>query len=942
MKNLINVWFVLSCFIGSLAFAEESLDLVGSANSASIILADGAAPTSRLAAEELAEYVFKASGKKPEIRTAGRDQERKSPCVLIGTLDVFPGEVPAEARDALSKCTKFEAGWTGVKDGKLYFVGKEMMGETYAVYRFLEKYLGVRWFKAATKDDSGEYVPPRKDRIVIPSFVSCCEPDFSQRMLIEVCSRQGSPATNGMNCVTRNGWQALPGLWPYSARPGTFDEARRYHEARMNPRLRNNGGGHCLFENAIPKSEFETHPEYFALIKGKRVKGDMYCMSNPVVRQRAADVLIAANESCGGYGFGILELADLVSGNCECEACRALDGEGGLDSGRSQRFFKVMNDIKARIRRVCPQMRFMSYAYQDYRTMPKGVEIDPEDLILYCTHDRSMVHAIDDPKAPENMRQFNEVREWKSKVREVGMREYMTCSHINYRPVEYLVARDLKTYRSAGLAGLWEEMIYTDSPVFPEWNDLEGRERQESSWRYFYVAGHMLWNADLDAEALLEDADSKFYGKAYPPMKLYHALRRKVWEETPGQYGYAASDERTQYLLGVGDTKDRLFGYLDEAERLAAGDRILLGRIAFDRHCLEEYWGKPHEMLRKLADKGLRAPMKTSAGWNAARYEDAFQVMDKGFPVEGKFAPPELKTCVGFLCDSANLYIRLQAKEPSPEKMKLSKEKDGPVWGDDGFEIFLFPPSVENAYAHIAVNALGTVYDARCPGNKKEFDYGVTAVGTIEKDRYSIDVTVPTEKLMKINPGDVWRVCIARRRTIRDALTPDGDGVWSLHGVRKHRPAWMVALELGAANCIVNGSFENGTKGWGKVRLAPVESGSALKLLAGEIVSGYFRGPLEREAVAKKFRWTFRAKGKGGFRCVRVAFTDTPDKESKTGYTRKMHPPEELVAATLTSEWRTFSGTAETLPNAQNGIRFIADRTATEVFVDDVSVVPVK
>lgn len=915
---------------------EGRFEIVADGRAAAIVISDKAEPTSRLAAKELSEYVFKVSGVRPEIIGASRSG---TPRICIGTMDVFPGEVPEEARKALSGCTKFEAGWTGVKDGVLYFVGKEMMGETYAVYRFLEKYLDIRWFKAATADDPGEYVPPRRDVIAVEPFTECREPDFAHRMLIEVASEQGRPATNGVNCVTRNGWQAMPGLWPYSARPGKFDEARRYHEARMNPSLRNNGGGHCLFENAIPKSEFSEHPEYFALVKGKRVKGDMYCMSNPEVRQRAAEVLIASHESCGLKGFAILELADYVSGNCECDSCRALDA--GASGGRSMRFFRVMNDIKARVRKVHPGMRFMSYAYQDYRKIPAGVEVDPDDLIFYCTHGRSMVHAINDPAYPENVRQFGEVMEWKAKVKEVGMREYMTCSHINYRCVERQVAKDLKIYHASGLAGLWEEMVYSDSTLVKAYDTPEYRERQESSWRYFYVAGHMLWDVGLDVDELLADVEEKYYGKAYAPMKKYNDLRRKVWDETPGKYGYAGMDERTPMLLGIGDVKDRLFTYLDEAARLAADDKVLSSRIASDRRFLEEYWCKPNAVLRKIADKGLSAPFKTASMWNAARYEDAFQEMRAGVAVDNRFAPAELKSWVAFLCDADNLYIRLTAKEPSPEKMKMSKRKDDPVWNDDGFEIFIFPPTVENAYAHIAVNALGTVYDARCPGNKKDFDYDVKAVGRIEKDRYTIDVTVPAEKLMPIRAGDFWRVCVARRRTIKDSLTPSGDAVWSLHGVRKHRTDWMLALELGSANCVVNGSFENGTKGWGNVELADVERGKALKLNPKDVVSGYFTGPLDRASEVRKFRWTFRAKGNGSLRCVRAAFTDTPDKTAKYGYVRKMHPLSELVKCGPSAEWRNYSGVSETVADARTGIRFIAEGDG-EVFVDDVSTVIVK
>ena len=916
----------------------ESFNLAGGGCAAGIVLDRDAEPTSRLAAEELVEYVFKASGVRPEIGLSADGS-----CVRIGTLAHFPGDVPQEAKTALDRCHQFEAAWTGVKDGTLYFVGKEAMGETYAVYRFLERHLGVRWFKAATPEDPGEYVPPKRDAIAIPAFAECRQPDFEQRMLIETCSRQGSPATNGMNCVTRNGWQALPGLWPYSARPGAFDECRRYHDARLNPRLRNNGGGHGLFSAAIPKSEFESHPEYFALVKGRRVNGHMYCMSNPEVRQRVADMLIRNNRECGGWGFGILELADYMTGNCECDKCAALDGDGGAKDGRSHRFFKVMNDIKRRVRRVQPNMRFMSYAYQNYRTMPEGVEIDPDDLILYCTHGRSMVNAIDDPKAPENVRQFNEAKMWRSKVNRVGMREYMTCSHINYRPVERLLAKDLAIYRDARLCGLWEEMVYPDSPLVGAYrNNLDVKERLASNWQYFYVGGHMLWDAGLDVGALLDDAEAKYYGAAYPAMKRYHAIRRSVWDASRASFGYPFPDARTPTLMGVGDTADRLFACLDEAARLAGDDKVVAGRIAFDRHCLETYWVKPYEEMKAFAGKELRAPLKTDDGWNAAFYADDFEEIVRGTPAKGRKIPPEFETRVGFMCDEGHVYLRLIAKEPQPGLMTMTRAKDGPVWNDDGFEIFLFPPSVENTYAHIAVNALGTVYDSRCPGNDASMDYGVTAKGMIGKDRYTIDVIVPTEHLMPVRPGDVWRVCVARRRMVPDAQTEgEGGRVWSLYCVPKHDTSKMLSLEMGTANCIVNGSFEEARKGWGDVDRVEVENGMALHLAAGKVVTSYFRGELRQRPEPRRFRYSFRAKGNGTLSVVRAAITDTTDYRAKHNYTRVQHPSVGLVECNLTDKWQLFSGTGETRPDAQNGIRFIC-RNASDALIDDVSVVPEK
>ena len=111
-RSIVTLLSVLG--IVQVTVADE-FTLVDASDAARIVIAESAVPTSRRAAEELAEYVFKASGKRPavEVDLSAPATRDASGTVRIGTLERFPGKVPEEARTALAKCRQFEAGWTG-------------------------------------------------------------------------------------------------------------------------------------------------------------------------------------------------------------------------------------------------------------------------------------------------------------------------------------------------------------------------------------------------------------------------------------------------------------------------------------------------------------------------------------------------------------------------------------------------------------------------------------------------------------------------------------------------------------------------------------------------------------------------------------------------------------------------------------------------------------
>lgn len=110
----------------------------------------------------------------------------------------------------------------------------------------------------------------------------------------------------------------------------------------------------------------------------------------------------------------------------------------------------------------------------------------------------------------------------------------------------------------------------------------------------------------------------------------------------------------------------------------------------------------------------------------------------------GKEAPQP--TEVFLLHDRKNLYMFFKCYEPHPEKIKTKiKKSDSEVYLDDCVEVMFSPADKTDSYYHIAVNSIGTVYDALLFDKKWNSD--VIVKTHISEDRWSAEMAIPLKNL---------------------------------------------------------------------------------------------------------------------------------------------------------------------------------------------------
>lgn len=128
-------------------------------------------------------------------------------------------------------------------------------------------------------------------------------------------------------------------------------------------------------------------------------------------------------------------------------------------------------------------------------------------------------------------------------------------------------------------------------------------------------------------------------------------------------------------------------------------------------------------------------------------------------PQSGQAAPRATTVLLGR--DRRNLYVAFLC-DGQPNPAARDRARDGAVWEDDAVEVFIQPPGSQTYY-HLAANARGVQYDARCtaggnaPGWNADWEVrtGTTATGWVA------ELAVPLAALGGEAPGP-WRMNFGR------------------------------------------------------------------------------------------------------------------------------------------------------------------------------------
>ncbi|MHB1457324.1 MAG: DUF4838 domain-containing protein [Armatimonadota bacterium] len=400
------------------------------------------------------------------------------------------------------------------KDGRINISGGSPRGCLYGVYAFLHG-LGCRWPLPGTANE----VVPKIDRVERTGDSAKHEPTIRRRGML-MASKPVDSLIEYVDFLAKNRFNFI---FPYLTANMAEDLKPRMISAMADRDMGLDLGGHYL-PGLLPRDLFDTHPEYFRMENGKRVKDLNMCASSPeaievmaVNAQREIDYIKAFSrpETFHLWADDIFE-----GGTCSCDKCKDLSG--------SDQLLKILNDLTDKLD-LGDDIKIADIAYHGSVIPPTTVKASKNLRVMYAARERCYRHPMDGCET--NLR-YSEYLKGNLKAMPDGSEVFDYLQDlILFRfmavPLHPIIGKDAKIYKDAGVDGVFAHAFET-----------------YSDWAYgpnAYVLGKSLWRGDGDPADMDEYCEA-VYGPAGKTMKQYFDMLYDVATtamETCGYPGFA-------------------------------------------------------------------------------------------------------------------------------------------------------------------------------------------------------------------------------------------------------------------------------------------------------------------------------------------------------------------------------------------------------------------
>jgi hypothetical protein len=509
MKSFFFFSFLLFCYL----FTTAQLNFINSgASSTEILITKNADSLTLAAAEKLQDYLFNISGAKLNIKTAKKSGKN--------SISIGRQFLEGEDKSMLTDDVKGDAFVIISKNERIFLAGKNPIGDLYAVTTFLEEFLGCIKF---TVDE--EYIPKLTD-ISIPAITKVYNTAFAFRV----------PHFIGRWDGDFSDWHKISSFDTWGMFVHTFDD--------LIP----------------PDIYFENHPEYYALVNGRRLSDGQLCLSNKDLMEELIKNLGDRMEAEPEKVYWSVSQNDCYN-YCECDGCQKLYDKYESISGA---YVQMANEIAA----VFPDKQISTLAYQFTRSAPKNIIPRENVNIMFCSIEcnRSMPLA-DDPRSAGFV---NEMKDWDKLTDNIFAWDYIVQfnNYLTPFPNFHVLQPNIQFFYENGV-----NMMFQQGSGH-SWSDLSDLKQ--------YLVAKLLWYPYLDADSVVNHFINNYYGDAAKFIREYYDLTHQNLIEHQDEqvldiYGFPV------YYKNSFLTPDLLLIYqelMDEAELAVADDSILLKRVA--------------------------------------------------------------------------------------------------------------------------------------------------------------------------------------------------------------------------------------------------------------------------------------------------------------------------------------------------------------------------
>jgi hypothetical protein len=498
---------------------EKHLSVVEMGKSEAVIVA-GSASGDAKAAEELSGYIQKITGVKVAVV---KDRAVKTNAIYVGNTRV------SESLKTL--LTHENIGYDGylvspVNNG-IAILGKNG-GTQHGIYDLLYHW-GCRFYMPG---DSGEYIPKmEKLEVVLKKHME--KPGMDGRVFATQDNNYGGPFRGDFYAWLKK--NKIGGM--------SYDH---YH----------------AFARLMPVDKYyASHPEYFALIKGKRLSTTA-CTTNPEVVKIITEAV--RNRFKNEDLSASLSLNDTDEA-CECDNC--VKERKGYDA--SVNLFALANKVAIALEGEYPDRYIFMYGNYEFKGhLPEGTRIAKNIVPVWFPY--SGGHSFEDKTCSIKKEKLMALEDWKR----AGAKQFGVYDYLNLHEIEYPVTRSLDSQMK----------------ILSHENCIAGHfEIDNRSWinnLSVYLVARLMWNPGENIEPVVSEYFRLMYGGAAPLMKdYYEALEDLATKINPDIHNEEAVYENMNPVM-----QEKLRSVLREAYAKAENDlfrkRVNAARVNFEQDVL--------------------------------------------------------------------------------------------------------------------------------------------------------------------------------------------------------------------------------------------------------------------------------------------------------------------------------------------------------------------
>lgn len=533
---------------------------------ACIVVAADAPPPTRRAAEELQSILRQVTGADLAVESeavAGLTR------ILVGSQAAKLAD-PAFATDGL--------GSDGIvirtTADALILAGDEPRGTLYAVYTFLEDHVGCRWWAPGA-----DTIPKRTT------------------LRVEPIDRRYVPPFNYREPF----WEtAFDRDW--AVRNKVFG-AHIPLDAQTGGRPPIASASHSFYYQIPPKRYFETHPEWFSELNGKRTwEGGQLCLSNVEMREELTRNVLA-NLRRSKHPTHVSVAQNDGGRPCQCADCRAIDEEEGSPAGAMLRF---VNAVAAEVEKEFPEVLVSTFAYTYSQPAPRVTRPRDNVAVWLCTMNASYNLPLDRHK--RNADFARDLRAWSKLARNLYIWDYTTNfrHYLFIHPNLRVLGPNIRFFFENGVDGVFEQG--STGTVGAEFAELRA-----------WVLAKLLWDPSLDDGKLIDEFLDGYYGAAGPHIAAYIKIVHDVMQASMQPLGcYEEPDRRFMKFEVLSEG----WSHLVAAEKAVAADPVLLERVKVAQMpVMYAFMIRWADLRKQAAESGSSWPMDEKPAAVLAEYK---------------------------------------------------------------------------------------------------------------------------------------------------------------------------------------------------------------------------------------------------------------------------------------------------------------------------------